>query len=153
VAGSLWIEFPGTECMIGRLDFLLTIPALIVIICLFMSGIFFVDYLHTRPDPAWPLLTGTVIARQRVKVYMIANRTKLSIQSDGNGPIVHSILLMNGSTDIPDRVSFRYGGDPKREVVLFEETSSLIGALIFLGLSLFFIAFFSKDIFSRKTYF
>jgi len=108
---------------------------ILMILALSASVILFRDYMTTRPDPGWPIVHGEVTRRSMIRVGGIAKRPYLSVRIVPSGPIVHAILAMNGIQDIPDKVSFRYGGDPTKEVVLLEETSSLTGALVFLGLA------------------
>jgi hypothetical protein len=99
-----------------------------------MSALLLIDYVRTRPDPDWPLVEGTVTERRVVRVNLVADRPYLSVQIGTDGPPVYAILAMDASSSIPDRVTFRYGGDSSREVALLEETSSLHGALLLLAL-------------------
>jgi 4-amino-4-deoxy-L-arabinose transferase-like glycosyltransferase len=108
---------------------------LVGIVAVVMSGIFFSDYLRTSPDKSWPIVQGTVQVRQTVLVNGFAKRPKLVIQIEPNGPMVYAVLQMSASSNIPDHVTFRYSGDPSKEVQLFEETSSLSGGFAFLGLA------------------
>jgi hypothetical protein len=98
------------------------------------SFIFLFDYWRTRPDASWPMVRGAVIERRMVTVGGIATRPHLTIRIEPDGPNVHAVLSMSASSNIPDAVTFRYGGDPAKEVFLEEETSSLTGGLLFLGL-------------------
>jgi len=111
------------------------IGGLLMILALGASVIYFRDYITTRPDPSWPIVHGEVISRSMIRVGGIARRPYLRIRVVPSGPIVHAILATNAMQDIPDNVSFRYSGDPTKEVELLEETSSLAGALMFLGIA------------------
>ena len=82
------------------------------------------------------MVRGTVVERRMVTVGGIAKRPHLTIRVEPKGQNVHAVLLMSGSSKIPDAVNFRYSGDPSKEVFLEEETSSLTGGLLFLGLVL-----------------
>jgi hypothetical protein len=118
-----------------RMSKIRAIIMVIVLVGTAMSAIFFRDYFATRPDPSWPVVTGTVISRSLVKTAGFGNRSKLSIRIDPTGPVVYAILMMNASGQIPNSVTFRYGGDASKEVALIEETSSLVGAFIFLSIA------------------
>ena len=104
------------------------------ILALGASLIFLLDYWRTRPDASWPIVRGAVVERRMVTVGGFAVRPHLTIRIEPGGPNVHAVLSMNASSDIPDAVNFHYSGDPSKEVFLEEETSSLSGGLLFLGL-------------------
>lgn len=104
------------------------------ILALGASLIFLLDYWHTRPDASWPIVRGVVVERRMVTVGGFVVRPHLTIRIEPSGPNVHAVLSMNASSNIPDAVSFRYGGDPAKEVFLEDETSSLSGGLLLLAL-------------------
>ena len=104
--------------------------------CGFVGALTISDYMATKPDTAWPLTKGTVIGRSSTTVAYLVKRPTLLIRVEPDGPEVHATLMMSVPKDIPSTVTFRFSGDPSREVVLLEERSSLVGVFLALGLAM-----------------
>lgn len=134
-AGSIGLSIDGMQSPSRTILLGKRIGAFIAgALALGMSLIFAVHWWNTRADPLWPIVSGSVVERKLVATSGGGRRTELTIRIEPRGPSVRAVLMMNASGDIPDSVHFRYGGDPSKEVVLEEETSSLAG--FFLGMSL-----------------
>jgi hypothetical protein len=100
-------------------------------VSLLLSAAVAADYYRERPDPTWPVVHGQVVARDSVTRFYFMRRPKLTIRLEPDGPSVTAVLMTDSSANIPDRVSFRYGGNPSKEVHLLAETSPvLVAALI-----------------------
>lgn len=88
---------------------------------------------NTSANPR--LLRGTVVHRQSTFVGPL-RRPLLTIRQDETTTEMHAILMVNASSQIPDRVSFYLPASDAADVQLIEETSSLGVALVTGGLSL-----------------
>jgi hypothetical protein len=99
-------------------------------VSLLMSATIVNDYQRERPDSAWPIVRGKVVQRSSEKRYVFVQRPKLTIWVEPNGPSITAVLMTNSSSSIPDSVSFRYSGNPEREVLLLEETSPILVAAL-----------------------
>ena len=111
------------------------IRAVILAVLGFLVGVFlWFDYWESRPDASWPMVHGVVTDRSMIALGGFVKRPHLTIRTEPNGPSVQAVLTMNAHESVPDTVSFRYSGNPSREVFLEEETSPLTGALLFFGL-------------------
>ena len=98
------------------------------------------DHFKVAKNAAGPQTSGTVVQREYTYVYGVLRRPKLRIKVEPDGPVVEAVLMVNSSTQIPDNVTFGYGGWPKQEVALEQETSSLVGAALAIAVGLAGIA-------------
>jgi hypothetical protein len=101
-------------------------------VSILMSATLAFDHYRERPDPAWPIVKGTVVQRESETRFIFMRRPRLTIKVEPDGPSVTAVLMTNSSANIPDSVSFRFSGDADREVLLLEESSSILVA-VFIG--------------------
>src|SRR5262245_26112556 len=66
-----------------------------------------------------PIVTGHVLSRELIRPYSIP-RIDYSIRVDGTDQVVHARVQRYLLDRIPQVVRFRYDGDPRKEVFLFE---------------------------------
>jgi hypothetical protein len=93
------------------------------------------DYLSSKPASDWPIVSGAVISSSSTRVGGVFLRPRLDIRIAPDGPVVHATLMGSSQRSIPAVVTFRYGGNAEREVMLLEETNSLTVALVVYALS------------------
>jgi hypothetical protein len=66
-----------------------------------------------------PVVTGSVVARTPIAEWGVP-RADFTIKVPGEPDLVHAHTQRYLLNKIPDRVRFRYSGDPSRRVYLFE---------------------------------
>lgn len=93
----------------------------------FASG-FLVDYLSSGHSPDDKLVWGTVIKRSFAPQRFRPTGPRLTIRVDHSEDVAHADLANDRIDEFPDRVSFYYSGDPRKEVHLVLE-ENLIGAI------------------------
>ena len=98
----------------------------------------------------YPIVSGQVVSRDPTSWQSIP-RVDFTIRIDGTDTIVHARTQRGMMDKVPTAVRFHYGGDPSRNVILFEhELNPIWLVLIFWGGSLLLgLSFRSAHI--RKT--
>lgn len=91
----------------------------------------------TRPDPNWPIAYGSIVGQENVAIMLWQKGTRVTVQMENNGGTLHAVLAHDRVQDLPARVSFRYGGDPLREITLIEESSPypIVAFMVLLSLA------------------
>lgn len=84
-----------------------------------------------------PVVTGHVVSREPTS-WLSIPRVDFSIRIDGSDTIVRARTQRGMMNKVPEIVKFHYAGDPKRNIVLFEqEMNPAWLVLIFWGCALF----------------
>lgn len=110
---------------------------LVSVLSLLFGGYMFYTWLPIFADRHHPIVTGTVTQRTPIQQGGIP-RVDFTIEIADPPATVHAHAQRYLIDEVPNEVSFRYSGDPDREVFLMDhEENPLWIALFCLGVGLF----------------
>ncbi len=118
----------------------LILMGLLTPICLFFSWAYFSEYLERTASSQYPIVHGQVISSSKGK-FRGVSRPAVHVKIEGTQGFVTAILSANSDRTIPRHVSFHFSGDTSKEVLLEEETSPLLLALVLFCLPTLCFAF------------
>ncbi len=125
---------------------------LVAIVCLACGIWEYKEWYQRFAVRSLPLVEGTVIQREPFVVYGFQERVDFSIQVDGSDQVVHARPGRYLINKVPEKVRFRFSGDPAREVFLFEheEDPFWIMVLCFGGVALVIVLFLQTGKWKRE---
>jgi hypothetical protein len=92
-----------------------------VVVCGILAGsAFFVQALDWFVTRNAPVVTGHVISREPTR-WLSIPRVDFTIKIDGSEVLVHARTQRGMMPNVPETVRFHYTGDPKRNIILFEQ--------------------------------
>ena len=109
-----------------------------------MGVMFVFEFLDSRPEDGARLTNGIVVS-SAYTTHIGFKRPVLTVRLENSEETVRAVLANDKVEDFPQRVSFYYSGDPKKEVFIQEEMHPLWGLLlcsvcvfVFIGIFLYY---------------
>jgi hypothetical protein len=103
------------------------------------GAVMLVSWIQRLMVAGYPIVTGEVVARTPIKEWGIP-RVDFTVEIPDSSAVVHAHAQRYLLEKVPNRVRFRYSGDPSRPVYLFEHEENPLwiwlfcwGASAFLG--------------------
>jgi hypothetical protein len=108
----------------GKIKFLMVLAGL-------CGLIFFVQAIPVISSFRAPVVEGSVVSRELFRLYEVLPRVNFTIQIDGKDAKVHAITGKYLLDEVPNKVRFRYSGDPAKDVFLFEYEENPVWIFLF----------------------